>query len=339
MTRGGAAGRRRFAARAMARAGVALAVVTLAAAPALSHPDETVAEATLRLSPGDVVAFPVSVHYHRLAATYRVEPPGVSGPTLLVVGEEATGVDAIVATSLTGAGGLHHLIACCLGVGYSEVRLVVRHDGPLPVHLELRAWAVHDDFAVVTHRAEPGALEVPLAAFLGLGFAAVRVAARERRRRGPATGPADDRRAAVVFGWSLGLFAWASAAALALAVAGAVRYGAGPIDGMIAVLADVPVPGGPFGSRGATMMGLLLLAWTGSIALWIWSVRLGAHLRSPWPLRLGLALAAVSLAGGLALGWTYGRWAVPVGLGLVLAVPLGVAVVALAPGARRGGVG
>ena len=122
----------------------------------------------------------------------------------------------------------------------------------------------------------------------------------------------------------------AVAVAATLSAAGAIRYGAGPVDGLIAIMADLPVPGGPFGSRGATVMGLLLLAWVASIALWIRAAGLAGSERRPRLVVLGAALAVVSLATGLAMGWTYDRWSVPVGLGLVLALPLVVASTALA---------
>jgi hypothetical protein len=196
--------------------------------------------------------------------------------------------------------------------------------------VDLRAWLVHDEFAVVVQRAEPGALEVPLALFLALGVSATTVSARGRRRRIDVVGGAGARSpGALPLAWSAGVFVWACALAAGLAVAGIARYGTGPIDGLIAIMADVPVPGGPFGSRAATVMGVLMLAWMASIGLWVRAVHAGAHVWSRWTARLGLGLAAVSLAAGVAMGWTYGAWAVPLGLALVLAVPLAACSLAL----------
>ncbi len=44
---------------------------------------------------------------------------------------------------------------------------------------------------------------------------------------------------------------------------------------------------------------------------------------------LGVALAALHLAGGVVMAWTYDAWPVPVGLGLTLAVPLLASVAGL----------
>ncbi len=323
--------------RTSASTAVAVALV-LAASTAVAHPDERVVEATLRLEPGETASFPMSVHFHRLVATYRVHEPDASGVTLLVVpgvvaaaaGDDQSGASADVAIELGGVGRLHHLIECCLAIDYADYRLLVRNDGDAPALIDLRAWIVHYEFAVVVQRAEPGALEVPLAMFLALGVTATMVSARSRRRVVEVVGDAGARSpGALPLGWSAGLFVWACALAGGLAVAGAVRYGTGPVDGLIAIMADVPVPGGPFGSRAATVMGVMMLAWVASIALWIRAVHVGAYAWSRWTARVGLALAAVSLAAGVAMAWTYGSWPVPIGLALVLAAPLGVCSLAL----------
>lgn len=312
---------------------VAVAAMLLGvAATALAHPDERVVDATLRLAPGQVVSIPMAVHFHRLVATYRVHTTDASDLTLHVFGAdtEPTG-DVTTAggawrlvTRLQGEGSLHHLIDCCLGIDHAAFTLWVRNDGAEVAVLDLRAWLVHDEFAVVVQRAEAGALEVPLVAFLALGLSASMVSMRQRRLGGGGTFTRSGALppGSLALGWSVGLFGWACSLALALGVAGAGRYGTGLIDGVIAIMADVPVPGGPFGSRAAAVMGVLLLAWMASIGLWIRAVHLGAHLRSPWPARHAMALALVSLGVGVAMGWTYGGWSVPVGLGLVLAVPL-----------------
>jgi hypothetical protein len=324
-------------ARTSARAAVAVALI-LAASTAGAHPDERVVDATLRLEPGEIASFPMSVHYHRLVATFRVHEPGASGLTLLVVPgaaatvgvDDGSGASADVAIELVGVGSLHHLIDCCLAIDFADYRLLVRNDGDAPASVDLRAWLVHDEFAVVVQRAEPGALEVPLALFLALGVSATTVSARGRRRRIDVVGGAGARSpGALPLAWSAGVFVWACALAAGLAVAGIARYGTGPIDGLIAIMADVPVPGGPFGSRAATVMGVLMLAWMASIGLWVRAVHAGAHVWSRWTARLGLGLAAVSLAAGVAMGWTYGAWAVPLGLALVLAVPLAACSLAL----------
>jgi hypothetical protein len=179
-------------------------------------------------------------------------------------------------------------------------------------------------------------LEVPGALFLGLGVAALVVGGRTRRRTLAAPGSAggSEARGARAMGWSAALFVAALLGALTLGTAGAVRYGAGLVTGMVAIMADLPVPGGPFGSRAAMVMGILLLTWIGAVALWIVAVR-GARPRGS--VALGAALCVVHLAGGVALGGTYGLWTVPLGLAIALVAPLAAAVVGVArAGDERG---
>jgi len=303
----------------------ALAAALLVVPPALAHPDVMLHDGPLRLAPGEVVVRPMALHFHRLVARWAVHGPATEGLWLLVVPAETVGAsasapeDAWFAAPLFGDGRLSQLIDCCMDVSYRHLLLVLRNDGDVTVALDLRAWAMHDEFAVVSARAEQGAVEVPLALFALLGFASLAAAARDRRRLDGAVVPR---------GWALtasaGLFAAALATAAALGFAGAVRYGGGPVDGMIAVLADVPLPGGPFGSRAALLLGVLLLAWLAAIGAWVLAVGQGAHRRSRWALPLGTVLAFVSLAGGIAMSWTYGGSVVPAALGLVLATPVAV---------------
>jgi hypothetical protein len=319
--------------RARARRAVATALVALLAlaSSASGHPDAAVVDGRLHLGPGEQAVFPMSVHYHRLVATYRLD--GAPSVALEVRAGADDAAGAIVhRTTLDGSGRLHHLVACCLGVGFSDFTLVVRNDGAEAARLDLRAWIVHDEFAVVAYAAEAGAVEVPGALFLGLGIGATLAAAGARRRRdapGGTTSSAAEAVAARAYRWSLGTFVGGVAVAVALGAAGAVRYDAGLVGGMAAIMADIPVPGGPFGSRAASLMGLLLVAWIVSVVLWIVAVRRGPVPTDARVVRLGAALAVVHLSGGLALAWTYGAYLVPVGLGLVLAAPLAVSAVGL----------
>ena len=290
-----------------------------------AHPDAQLFDESVRLAPGEAVVRPMAVHFHRLVATWAVDDPVGKELWLLVVPAEerdavdAAPADAWFAARLEGDGRMSHLIACCDGIAYRHLLLVVRNDGEEPVDVALRAWAVHDDFAVVAARAEAGAVEVPLALFTLVGAGAVTAAVRDRRRRDTSVRPRGRALA-----WSAALFGAAMVMAAGLGVAGALRYGAGPIDGMIAILADVPVPGGLFGSRAAFVLAALLLIWVAAIAAWVVAVRQGAHRRSRWVVPMGAALALVSLVGGLAMSWTYGGSLVPVVLAIALSTPLAV---------------
>jgi hypothetical protein len=311
-----------------------LGVACLLSAASLvwAHPDAMLVDGRLTIEPGASATFPASVHFHRLVARYQVVGPDAANVRLEVV-PFADGSTEVASASLRGAGRLHHLIDCCLEADWSGYDVIVRNDGPAAATLELRAWVVHDEFAVVARAAESGAVEVPLVLFLGLGAAAVLVAHRARVRQARHGGsPSGGRRAYL---WSRGLFGAAVAMAVALAFAGMLRYGTGPVSGLVAVMADLPVPGGPFGSRMALVMGVLLLMWVGAVGAWIAAVAGGAHLASPRAIAgLGLALAVVHLAGGFAMGWTYGALGVPVGLGLALALPLTASVAVLRPTSR-----
>ena len=328
------------------RLAAAVFVLLPASSWARAHPDARLFDGTLSLDPGEAVTRPMALHFHRLVASWTVDDRATDdlagddragddraadGLWLLVVPAEAPGAariapaEAWFAAPLAGEGRLSHLIDCCLGIDYRHFLWVVRNDGDAPAGLRLRAWALHDEFAVVAARAESGALEVPLVLFAGLGAAALFVASRERRRaaasrpRGSATATNALRLAALLLAMSV-------AAASLLGSAGGLRYGGGPVDGMIAVLADLAVPGGPFGSRAAFLLAWLLLAHMAAIAAWIVAVDRGAHLRSRWAPPLGAVLAAVSLGGGVAMAVTYDNSLVPAALGLVLGAPLAVTV-------------
>lgn len=317
--------------------GSLLALVVLSAASA--HPDVALVDGPLTLAPGARHVVPMALHFHRLVATYAVSQDEATEVTLLVrhgdpnrdAGAVPAAEGVLYGTALHGQGRISQLLACCDGIPFADLELELRNDGDAPVTVDVRVWAVHDDFAVVAARAESGALEVPLALFAALGVAAVAIGWRDRRaprvRRATGLPP--------TFWGSATLCAAGLLASAALGVAGAARYGGGLVAGMVAVMADVPVPGGPFGSRAALVMGVLLLLWVTAIALWLACVRQGAHRVSPWPGRLGGALALSSLGGGLAMAWTYGLAWTPAVLGVVLGAPIAwVAWVAgRAPGA------
>jgi hypothetical protein len=322
--------RRRIAA---ATAGALIALLPFAAA----HPDAAVIDGSLLLAPGDVRAYPMAVHFHRLVATYRVDGPG-SVELQVVAGADASTGGVAYEASLADRGRLHHLIECCDAV-FSDYTLVVRNAGAEPVGLDLRAWIVHDEFAVIARAAEAGAVEVPGGLFLGLGIGAVLAGAAVRRRRSRIGGTEAPHEAAGAhaYRWSVRLFLSAVVAALVLGTAGALRYGTGFVTGMMAIMADVPVPGGPFGSRAAFLIGVLLLVWIVAVWLWIVAARRGRDSDSGRVAVLGVALAVVHSAGGVAVASAYGAWLVPVGLGVVLAAPLAASAIAI--GSWRGSGG
>ncbi len=320
------------------RAAAGVCACILSGSVAFGHEDLRIVDATVTVEPGAAVTYPTAVHYHRIVGRYAlVDPDADAGAPDVSIGlavappagntadtgsvdpSRTGGFEATLVATLAPRGTFDALIRCCDGRDWTPAELLVRNDGDRPATLRLRAWAVHDEFAVVVDRAESGAMEVPLTLFSAFGGLALVVAARERRRGrtpgDPATLPTSVR-------VGVGLLVASFALAVALGAAGAVRYGAGPIAGMVAILADLPVPGGPFGSRAATLMGVLMLAWLAAIGAWIRTLHLGAHRNSPWPRRLGGTLGGASLGVGVAIGWTYGSFGVPMALALPLAAPL-----------------
>ena len=254
-------------------------------------------------------------------------------------GEAALPEEAALAIEGAPDATVNHLLRCCDENVYSDYFLVVRNDGAEPIDVDLRMWNVHDDFAVVVDRAETGAFTIPLGIFLALAIAAGRAVRRERAgvrnssafagtqtTLAPSLG---DQRLPLSFWLSLGLAAFACFVALSLAAFGASRYPAGLVDGMVAAMADLPVPAGPFGSRDALVMGVLLLAWSGAVACWVRSVSVGAARASRWPAALAIGIGIVTLIGGALMGWTYRSPVVPGTLGLVLGIPLIAAGLAL----------
>lgn len=298
-------------------------VVAAAVLPAArAHADVPVLDGTVVLEPGEALTAPIALHFHRLVVRYDVRGDGALRLTVVRGPGAAGGRESPPGTAideeLRGRGRWSRLIPCCRDVVYQPFTLHLRNDGPAAVTADLRAFAAHDDLAVVAQRAEVGAAGVPAILFLGVGIAAAAAGRRTRRERAR---PA--RAGATSPAWAGAvLFLLAAATAGALAFAGALRYRVGLAEGMVAILADLPVPGGPFGSRTAFVMGLLLLAWLASAFLWIVAVARGAHRRSPWVAGLGWALTCASLAGGAAMALGYDRSWVPLALAVLLAAPL-----------------
>lgn len=297
---------------------VAAAVLTAARA----HADVPVLDGTFVVGPGEALTAPMALHFHRLVVRYDVRGDGalrltvVRGPGAARGSAPPSGTP--IDEELRGRGRWSRLIPCCRDVAYQAFTLRLRNDGPAAVTADLHAFAVHDDLAVVAQRAEVGAAGVPAILFLGVGIAAAAAGRRTRRERAR---PARPGATSPVWAGAV-LFLLAGATAWALAFAGALRYRAGLAEGMVAILADLPVPGGPFGSRAAFLMGLLLLTWLASALLWIVGVARGAHRRAPWVAGLGWALTCASLAGGAAMALDYDRSWVPLALAALLAAPL-----------------
>ena len=314
------------------RASIVLLVGVLLglAATALAHADVPLIEGEFRLEPGEEFVVPTALHYHRLALRYRVAGADDTAFSLRVVlGSEPDALDDAPATAtmlqatLAGSGSRSQLIPCCDGVAYQEMLLELRNDGDAPATLELRAWALHDEFAVVSTRVEPGAAIVPAALFGLLGLAAWGAVRGSRTRSHRVAG----RAARQALRGSAALFGVAVVAVVALGATGMVRYGGGPVDGIVAVMADLPIPGGPFGSRAALAMGVLLLSWLTAHGLWYAAVASGTGVDATGQgsalrtRRLGAALAATSLMGGVSMGVSYGSWVPPI-LALLLVAPV-----------------
>jgi hypothetical protein len=299
--------------------------VTLLAGSATAHPDLPLLNERVRLEPEGSLVVRTALHYHRLVARYHMAEPSDGVVALRVVrGDDVSSAsatpfepdpaDVLLDEALTGSGVVNRLVPCCLDVAWQSVVVELRNDGTVPVTLDLRLWAVHDEFAVVSLRAEDGAATIPLALFGLLGGAGLVAGRRREGGQGPASRP-----------WgriASTLFVTAGVAALALAVTGMARYGGGPSDGLVAIVADLPVPGSVFGSRAATVMSVLMVAWLGAIGAWFAAARHHESGDGPGLAVLGAALATVTLASAAVMSVSYGGSWVPVAQGLVLAVPV-----------------
>lgn len=300
-----------------------------------SHADFRVADATFTLAPGEERTFPMSVHYHRLVGRFDVagaEQAAVKfivldGATWASEGATASSELAEFVLPSEDAPVLNYLVRCCDDATYTPYMLVARNPGSAATTVDLYAWTVHDDFAVVVDRAENGAFGIPFVLFAALGALALGTAMRSRRGAGR-----NRRRVSKALRWSVGVALTAGVLALGLGIAGAMRYDTGLVVGLIAVLADLPVPGGPFGSRAAAVMGVLMLGWLGAVGAWIGSIPTGPRMPVA---TVGALLGGVSLLGGVLLGSAYGALAVPLALGVVLGIPLMVAAWLVIAGPRR----
>lgn len=324
------AGLRQAVARA-SRVVVLVAALAAGTGAAWAHPDLPIFDGAIRLAPGEALERLVPLHYHRVVGRYRVSGAGATQVSFTLQNALASGGQASVLARREG-GRFNHLVSCCLGEDETPFRFRVRNEGPDEVEVTLFAFAAHDDLAVVTHRAEGGALEIPMMMFLGLGVAAGLVSWRRR----PLRARADDQSVPPALRFSMAAAVISSAGGLALAVAGMLRYGGGPLEGLIAAMADLPVSGGPYGSRDALVLGLVMLAWLAAIGAWVRALGVAGPRHARRVAYWGLFLAGVSLAMGVLVGWTYGSYPVPVALGVALGAPLLMAAVAALPRGEPG---
>jgi hypothetical protein len=275
-------------------------VVLLAPSPAaLAHGDERLLDGSFTIGPGDVIAVDGSIHYHRLVASFAADGP--ISLTLVDLTADAVVLAIPPAESVT----VNHLVACCDSAAWAAHRLLIENPGSASVTGTGRASLVHDDVAVMVHRAESGAAES-----VGvMGAIWIAVLWRTRRR----TGGNSARNAVVTFGVL-------AAAVLVLAFYGFTRYGVGGIPALIGALSDVPViPTNPIVSRSSLLLGVAMVGW--SITAVRWTRAEATMSRLGW-LGLGtLVTGAVGLVGLLAAA-TYGAAGMPIALTVAALLPL-----------------
>jgi hypothetical protein len=274
------------------------------ASPARAHGDVPLVDHTLMLAPGETVTFGGELHYHRLTASI-----GADQPITVQLRDSTTGrlaLDRGAARRHT----INQLVACC-DRGWAPHTLILHNVGDSAASVHASARLVHDDLAVMVYGAEPGTAESVVvlgAALLAVVWRAVRRASDPDRVR-----PMSLRAAAATLAVPVGVV-------LVVATAGAIRYGVGGPQGLVAGGADLPVlPVNPVVSRSALLLFVLMVGWGWAAARWAASRPL-APARA-WGL-LGLAVAGGPIATAVFVGIAYDTWAMPTATATAALLPV-----------------
>lgn len=288
---------------------VALLVLGLLAMPhAAGHPDIVAAEGTYRIAPGQSVALLVEVHYHRIVGHAHAASPDAR-LTVLISDIEGGGVVAGPGHDLT----VNHLVACCMGTGNAQARVIVRNDGAATVEADVRLTLLHDGFAVANEDSEPGAMR----SIVGAPLVAAIVFAWKLRRP-LAGGPEGARRAlrkatlalALLWGVSALLAAW-----------GMLRYGGGPVVGTLAATADLPSTNNVIMTTHSVIVVAFIAHWITCVGMWTGAARRAREDASRRAAaRLGLVLGASAVVACLSWALEYGTVLAPLLTGLAAAL-------------------
>lgn len=286
--------------RLMGVVGTIGALLLLAPAPAaLAHGDERLWDGPFTLPPGEALVIEGSVHYHRLVADITAD-----GPIAVTLVDPAT--DAIAVASRTGESiTLNVLVACCEDRAWTPHLLLIENPNAFAVTGAGRVFLVHDDVAVMVHRAESGAAE----SVVVMGAVWMAVLWRVRRR---VTGTSAAR-ATITFG---GL----AASVLILAWYGLTRYGEGGIPALVGALSDIPViPSNPIVSRSSLLMGAAMVGWAISAVRWL---RAESTMPRPGWWALGAFVVGSVLLVGTLAATRYGAIGMPAALATAAILPL-----------------
>ncbi|MPY81026.1 MAG: hypothetical protein GEV04_21860 [Actinophytocola sp.] len=296
--------------RAAVITGVAAALLLVFAPSANAHGDSPLVNGAVAITPGGEISYRGQLHYHRLVADISADGP----VTVRLL--DTTGDEVLARSGHRIA--INELIRCCDGVTWSPHELVIANPGASAVSVQARAHLVHDDLAVMALEAE-GGVSTSIAAFAAIVSVALWVQYRRRT-------PLPIRKVWLTLG---------AAATLVLAAVAysTVRYGFAGAGAMVAGGYDLPLlPVNRIASRGSLLIALAVALWTWSAARWARSRRTAS---TPQWLLLGFALVDVAILTGIAVGWTYGAWTIPLALAAAVSAPI-VTMIAVSQLRARG---
>lgn len=329
---------------------LSVALLTALPTPAYAHPDFPIVSGTIQVEAGGFAAFPLRVHFHRLAGGFDVVAPAGAAVSALVMDDQAFSAYAagkpapyLYSSGSSAGSKVNVLIACCHRFDvvfsqqydqertYTPYHLVIdNRDSASPATVRLRATLVHDGIAVLVYGAEPFALG-PVGALLALIGALLSRSVLRALRGGshPAGGAGASRRNLLLAGLaSLALYVAAAAAILSIALAASAAYGGGLVEGLVVSQAENPDTtewyefSFPFRTRRYNALALAVpLAWVLAIVLWsrAFAPALRERLRLVGTIGVLEGAGPLLLAGLVAL--SYGAPIVPILGGAIVGLP------------------
>lgn len=319
---------------------VSLYLLAVQPSPAYAHPDFPIADKAVEISPGRLVEFPLSVHFHRVVGSFEVISPEAGTVTALLMDDQAFARYAagqawspLYSSGRTDRGKLNYVIACCRIVllsgeyrqelTYTPYHLVLDNTAsPSSVTVKLQAVLLHDGMAVIVHVAEPFGI-IPMIGFFGAMGVGMSVFMRRKIRATTPSSPSEAREGPKILLLSLGSLASFVVVSLFVVVggiAGMSSYGGSLIDGL-AIVTKASGLDTPSVGRYDLAEVLIILSWLLALLFWLGAFGAAVNRGSRLAGMIGIGEGLGWLGFWLLVAVNYGSVFVPAVLAGLISLP------------------